>query len=237
MNGALTDDDLKTRATLLIRIRDAADGASWSEFVELYTPLIYRFCASRGVAEADIPDVTQETMRRVATAIRKFEYDPERGKFRSWLFQVTYSRLARHFEKKNRQPQGSGRTTVHRMLEETPSEQVEADWDLEYRRQMFDWAAERVKAEFEEQNQVYLATGVVLDTYQVFSKEPINSLSDMAIMVLGFMIAASAPVWVSVSLFIVAELVVGLIIRDGLILNVIMLLYPLDWIRQWQNGQ
>lgn len=36
-----------------------------------------------------------------------------------------------------------------------------------------------MQAEFEEQNQVYLATGVVLDTYQVFSKEPINSLSDV----------------------------------------------------------
>ena len=70
-----------------------------------------------------------------------------------------------------------------------------------------------------------------------FGDSVINSLSDMAMMVLGFMIAASAPVWVSVSLFIGTELVVGLIIRDGLILNVIMLLYPLDWIRQWQNGQ
>lgn len=33
--------------------------------------------------------------------------------------------------------------------------------------------------EFAAQNQVYLATGVVLDTYQVFSKEPINALSDI----------------------------------------------------------
>ncbi len=33
--------------------------------------------------------------------------------------------------------------------------------------------------EFAAQNQVYLATGVVLDTYQVFSKQPINALSDM----------------------------------------------------------
>ena len=36
-----------------------------------------------------------------------------------------------------------------------------------------------MQAEFDKQNQVYLATGVVLDTYQVFSKEPINSLSDL----------------------------------------------------------
>ncbi len=36
-----------------------------------------------------------------------------------------------------------------------------------------------MQAEFEAQNQVYLATGVVLDTYQVFSRNPINSLSDL----------------------------------------------------------
>ena len=36
-----------------------------------------------------------------------------------------------------------------------------------------------MQAEFDAQNQVYLATGVVLDTYQVFSKEPVNSLADL----------------------------------------------------------
>ncbi len=33
--------------------------------------------------------------------------------------------------------------------------------------------------EFAAQNQVYLATGVVLDTYQLFSKNPINGLADV----------------------------------------------------------
>lgn len=36
-----------------------------------------------------------------------------------------------------------------------------------------------MQAEFNEQNQVYLATGVVLDTYQVFSREPVNALGDL----------------------------------------------------------
>ena len=53
---------------------------------------------------------------------------------------------------------------------------------------------------------------------------------------LGFLIASRAPVWVSVALFIAAELIVGLIIRDGLILNVIMLLWLLEAIRQWQSA-
>lgn len=36
-----------------------------------------------------------------------------------------------------------------------------------------------MQAEFDAQNQVYLATGVVLDTYQVFSRNPVNSLADL----------------------------------------------------------
>ncbi len=37
----------------------------------------------------------------------------------------------------------------------------------------------QIEAEFAAQNQVYLATGVVLDTYQVFSREPLSSLRDL----------------------------------------------------------
>lgn len=79
----------------------------------------------------------------------------------------------------------------------------------------------------------YREDTIALDYY---GDSVINSMSDMTMMVLGFIIAARAPVWLSVALFVTAELVVGYIIRDGLLLNVIMLLYPLDWIRQWQAG-
>ena len=79
----------------------------------------------------------------------------------------------------------------------------------------------------------YREDTIALDYY---GDSVLNSVSDMTMMVLGFIIAARAPVWVSVGLFIAAELIVGLIIRDGLLLNVIMLLYPMEWIRQRQAG-
>lgn len=79
----------------------------------------------------------------------------------------------------------------------------------------------------------YREDTIALDYY---GDSVLNSMSDMTMMVLGFIIASRAPVWLSVCLFIAAELIVGLFIRDGLLLNVIMLLYPLDWIRQWQAG-
>ncbi len=69
-----------------------------------------------------------------------------------------------------------------------------------------------------------------------FGDSVLNSLADLSMMVLGFMIARHAPVWVSVVLFIAAELFVGWYIRDGLVLNIIMLLWPIEAIRQWQSA-
>jgi hypothetical protein len=86
-------------------------------------------------------------------------------------------------------------------------------------------------------------TSWIIDRYRgetaaldYFGDSIINSTADMAMMVLGFVIAWRAPVWVSICLFIAAELIVGYIIRDGLLLNIIMLIWPLEFIKQWQLG-
>lgn len=78
----------------------------------------------------------------------------------------------------------------------------------------------------------YREATVALDYY---GDSVLNSMSDVAFMWLGFWLAARLPVWASVMLFVAAELIVGYFIRDGLMLNVIMLLAPQDWIREWQN--
>ena len=63
-----------------------------------------------------------------------------------------------------------------------------------------------------------------------------NSLADLAFCLLGYGAAAMGPLWASVAGFALLEVVSMLWIRDGLVLNVIMLLYPLDAIKQWQMG-
>ena len=62
----------------------------------------------------------------------------------------------------------------------------------------------------------------------------INSLSDIAMMALGFVIARKLPVWLSVTLAVALELAALVVIRDNLTLNIIMLLAPNDAIRTWQ---
>lgn len=69
-----------------------------------------------------------------------------------------------------------------------------------------------------------------------FGDTIINSVGDMLAMVVGFLLAARLPPWVTVFLLIATEVVLLYLIRDNLLLNTIMLIYPLEWIKQWQMG-
>jgi hypothetical protein len=64
----------------------------------------------------------------------------------------------------------------------------------------------------------------------------VNSVSDSLFCVLGFLLAARLPVWLTIALALGMELAVGWAIRDNLTLNVLMLLWPLDAVRRWQAG-
>jgi hypothetical protein len=64
----------------------------------------------------------------------------------------------------------------------------------------------------------------------------LNSTADVLAMVLGFLIAAKAPVWVTVALAIGFEMFTGFMTRDNLTLNIVMLLWPLEAIKEWQAG-
>ena len=140
-----------TRATLLLRIRESDNADAWGQFVEAYTPLIYSFCYKGGLQEADAADVAQEVMRTVAGAIRKFEYDPQRGKFRSWLLTVTRSKLNNFLSKQQRQPLGAGPATLATLVDaRETADDLEEHWNRQYYQRLFDWAAAKVRPELEQ---------------------------------------------------------------------------------------
>jgi RNA polymerase sigma factor (sigma-70 family) len=144
------DGEPMTRSTLLVRLRDRGDGAAWTRFVEVYGPLVYRYARRRGLQDADAADLTQDVLRAVVQAIGHFRYDPARGSFRGWLFTSTRHALHRFGTGRQRRPQ-AGNSDFDRILEDRPAQQDEseqADWDREFDRRLFDWAADQVRGEF-----------------------------------------------------------------------------------------
>ncbi|MCU0828091.1 MAG: DUF2585 domain-containing protein [Tabrizicola sp.] len=80
----------------------------------------------------------------------------------------------------------------------------------------------------------YRAVTISLDYY---GDSVLNVVADIGAMILGFFLASRLPVWVTVALILLFEGVTIWLIRDGLALNVLMLLYPLDWVAEWQAGR
>src|SRR5262245_7105357 len=143
--------DLQTRPSLLVRLRDVTDGAAWSRFVTLYTPLIFAVCRGRGLSETDAGDVAQEVLKAVAGAIPRFDYDPQRSSFRNWLFTVVRSKLNNFFAAQARHPPRAGETTFQHFVEGEPDRTLEEAWQLEYQANLVRWAARQIQVEFKPQ--------------------------------------------------------------------------------------
>ena len=134
-----------TRLSLLVRIRDASDAESWSIFVNIYAPLIFRYARRMGLQDADAADLTQEVLRVVSESIERFEYDPAVGRFRGWLKKVAFFTGSQMKKKAARQPVAAGDTAMNGRLAGLTDDADSRFWNTEYSRRLFELAAERVR--------------------------------------------------------------------------------------------
>jgi RNA polymerase sigma factor (sigma-70 family) len=90
------DDDrseFRTNISLIKSVRDPADTESWRKFHDFYAPLLRRYLKRLGLEENAANDVFQDVFLRLFQSLPTFELDKQRGRFRSYLWKLTYSAL------------------------------------------------------------------------------------------------------------------------------------------------
>jgi RNA polymerase sigma factor (sigma-70 family) len=147
-----TDEFIPTRRSLLSRLKDWNDRASWGEFFDTYGRLIYGVARKAGLADAEAQDVVQETVLTVAKEMPHFNYDPAIGSFKGWLLQVIRSRINDARRKKSYERNGQtlpreerlGTTIAerHPALADLDWENV---WNAEWEKNVLAAAMRRVK--------------------------------------------------------------------------------------------
>lgn len=144
---------LPTRSSLLDRLRNWEDQASWREFFNTYWKFIYSMAIRSGLSDQEAEDVVQETVLSVAKKMPEFVYDPAVCSFKGWLMHVTRLRIIDQFRRRQpvfqQAPSGDRESrqtpTVERIPDPASGGTLDAAWDEEWERNLVDAAMERVK--------------------------------------------------------------------------------------------
>jgi len=148
------DDTIPTRQSLLERLKDWKDQTSWQDFFNTYWKLIYGVARQAGLTEPEAQDVVQETVLSVAKKMGEFKTDPSFGSFKSWLLHTAQWRISDQFRKRKsgadrgggRREKNTGTSTIERIPDPAGLD-LDAIWDAEWEKHLFEAAIERVKTQ------------------------------------------------------------------------------------------
>ena len=146
------EDPLRnTRRSLVERLGNADDQASWQTFFDSYGGLLYRVARTAGLTDAEAQEAVQETVITVARTVGGLRYDPAVGSFRGWLLQTARWRIADQFRLRRRHDRPAEedgdepRTAFIDRVPDPGGPDLEAVWDDEWRRSLLEAALGRVR--------------------------------------------------------------------------------------------
>jgi RNA polymerase sigma-70 factor (ECF subfamily) len=159
---SMSDQSIRTRASLLERLKDLGDQTSWQEFYQTYHELIYSVARRAGLNENEADDVVQETLIAVVRKMPGFTYDPTKDSFKGWLLTVTrweigdqLQRRARDQERRaspGRHEDQSTRTATIERVPDPGGSELLSIWDEEWGKHVLQKALARVKRQVNPQH-------------------------------------------------------------------------------------
>jgi RNA polymerase sigma-70 factor, ECF subfamily len=111
-------------STLLEQIR-AHRPEAWQRLVDLYGPVVYRWCRQLGIGRADAADVVQEVFAAVAGGAGRFRRETPEQSFGAWLRTVTRSKVCDHFRRRRGLLDAEGGTDAQQRLLNLPAKEEE----------------------------------------------------------------------------------------------------------------
>jgi RNA polymerase sigma factor (sigma-70 family) len=147
------DDSIPTRPSLLRRVKNWEDEASWQDFHDTYAAIVRGLALKAGLPEAEADDVVQETFVEVAKKMPDFEYDPARGSFKAWLRKLTRWRILDHLRKRARRPAAAAshasesdpRTNTIERIPDPAALDLDALWEKEWETSLMQLALDKVR--------------------------------------------------------------------------------------------
>lgn len=169
-----TEDLIPTRASLLERLKDLGDQASWNEFYQTYRELIYSVARKAGLNETEAEEVVQDTVISVAKKMPGFRYDSAVDSFKGWLLTVTRWRILDQLQKRSPvgvhasacppaaplqstlkrglQPDATDRTATIERVADPAGFDLTAIWDEEWEKNLLHAALARIKRQVHPQH-------------------------------------------------------------------------------------
>jgi len=90
--------DSHTRHTLIQRVKDPHNEDAWKIFSDTYKGFIVSVLRKLGIREAEVSDLSQEVIVKLWKQLPNFDYEPKKGKFRTWLYHIVRNTAYSHMK-------------------------------------------------------------------------------------------------------------------------------------------
>lgn len=127
------DEPFVTKKSLLIKIQDQKDENAWEDFVSYYEEFIKKILIYFKIPSHDRDDLVQEILLKIWNNVKKFDYDPNRAKFRTWLQTVIRNSIYDFWKKKKVAVKSLSIDEIEIETESTSheiDEKVEREWKM-----------------------------------------------------------------------------------------------------------
>lgn len=140
-----------TSVSLLERLQQEPNDASWQRLVQLYQPLIETWLRRYLVPLADADDLVQEVLAVVVRELAHFDHNGRPGAFRSWVRQITVRRLRDFWRARHYRPEATGETDFLDKLAqlEDPHSGLSQQWNQDHDRHVIRQLMELIRDEFQ----------------------------------------------------------------------------------------